>query len=119
MASSISRPRVLQLPVALTDADLRERHARILEIITELATVREEARAEAAARREHVKSLDEELQRIASETRRGCVEREVQCAEQLDMDTLEARLVRLDTGEVLQTRALSPDERQLSLADIV
>lgn len=113
-----TRSRTLQLPVALSESEVAARFHRMGELLGEKATLIEDARAEATARREHLREIDAELEQLGCEARRGAAEREVQCVEELDLDTLEARLVRLDTGEVLQRRPLSPDERQLSLDDL-
>ncbi len=95
------------LPCRLTETELLERASRMSELVRELETAEEAKKEAASAAKAQIDSLDGQLGSVAREVRekqayaRNCRE-----------------LIRLDTGEVIETRALEPHERQVELLSV-
>jgi len=102
----------MDLPCKLTDTELRERGgklARLLQQADELQAELNAAKAEFKARYELLQKTASE---IATEIRSGHAMRAVNCVDLEDFSEKTVKLIRSDTGEVVETRAMTPDELQ-------
>jgi hypothetical protein len=101
-----------KLPVLLTEDELRERGDALAESVEKTAALAEEKKAQDAEINGKIK-LSKEITRklsriIASKTE----DREVECEITKDFERGTVTVHRCDTGEVVETRAMSPEERQ-------
>jgi len=65
--------------------------------------------------KETLEHLEEERDRLATLVADGCEKRQVECIVQADFISNKAYTMRMDTGEVIDERALKPEEQQLPL----
>jgi signal transduction histidine kinase len=65
--------------------------------------------------KETLEHLEEERDRLASLVADGVEKRQVECVVQADFISNKAYTMRMDTGEVIDERALKPEEQQLPL----
>ena len=101
------------LPRMLSESDVRDRAERLAKILIERAEV--EAKRKGAMA--HYKSVIDEAEaraaKLAHEVGEGIEWEYVEC--RWTADGKEALLIREDTGEVGEARALRPEERQTTL----
>jgi len=64
------------------------------------------------------KSRKQTMRKLMDSAANGYEHREVSCDERRDLDAGRVTVVRLDTGEVIEQRLLTDEERQLELADV-
>jgi hypothetical protein len=105
-----------KLPVELTEAELLARAREWAEAEDELqrvAATLAAAKAEAKARTAELSERVTELQR---QIRTGKERRDVVCYHRTDHRRGCVETIRMDTAEVVSTRALRPEERQSKLA---
>lgn len=65
--------------------------------------------------REQLESVDKTLHELAESVRDHTELRDVECVEQLIVETNEVQVVRTDTGEVVETRTATAEDRQEAL----
>jgi hypothetical protein len=65
--------------------------------------------------KETLEHLEEERDRLAKLVSDGCEKRQIECIVQADFISNKAFTMRMDTGEVIDERALKPEEQQLPL----
>jgi hypothetical protein len=65
--------------------------------------------------KETLEQLEEERDRLATLVSNACEKRQVECIVQADFISNKAYTMRMDTGEVIDERALNPEEQQLPL----
>lgn len=103
------------LPVKLSTQELLdrglslalERKARVLR--------QEEGKREAAQAKAEIESHDAEIDRLAAILRDRAEPRPVQCRLQRDLARFVVETVRLDTGELVESRPMAEEERQTDL----
>ncbi len=103
------------LPVELTDDELLQRGD---ELARAIQAVREEERHQKAQReamKDALASLQGDCARLAQVVRERAEPRSVGCRIVHDYAANAVQLVREDTGEVIESRAMSDHERQLGL----
>lgn len=106
------------LPCRLTDTELLERGAQVADLVRELEAA-EDAKKEAASEaKAKIDSLDGRIGSLARELRERMSYRSVEVKREKDFGRNCEEVVRLDTGEVIETRALDPGERQVELLSI-
>lgn len=101
-----------RLPCALSEA---EKALRADELAREVKRHGEIELAKKAAAEAHAKELKESDRRIgelAEQVRTGVEPREVECQEVVRFARNLVETIRLDTGEVVSSRAMRPEERQ-------
>lgn len=99
-----------ELPVPLTDEELKERGQELAEKMREVDQAEQAKKDAAAHHKQIVERLTAEASDMARVIRAGKVERSVKCYTEHDLEKEVARVVRCDTGEVVETRTLSRDE---------
>lgn len=108
----------LTLPCPLTEAELLERGQRISELVREHGAVEEEKRSAASEYKTRLDDLDKQIRDLAVEVRSKSALRPVEVRREKDYERDVEETIRCDTGEVIETRALAPGERQAQLFDI-
>lgn len=103
------------LPVELNDKEIQERGEKLAEIEQQLQGTREDAAADAARFRERKKSLNEQIAKLATQINDGKESRQVECELRPDYRRNLMEIVRTDLDEVVDSRALTAEERQLEL----
>jgi hypothetical protein len=117
---TLERVLTRSLKCVLTADELAEKAREIDTNFGEMAEV--EAELDSLARKvksakSRLEALTDDNREIARTRRDGYEYRDVDCEERRDDASLEMHTVRLDTGEILESRALRSDERQGVLFD--
>jgi len=103
------------LSVQLTKQEIIERSTQQAELVKKLED-KEAEKSEVTTRlTSSIKELKRELQLVAQEVRAGQRWAEVEVARQKDIKRGVEETIRTDTGEIIETRALTPAEMQLDL----
>jgi hypothetical protein len=84
-----------------------------------IAKVRLEMKAATSGHKDKLKNLQENLDTILDELETGEEERQVECHEVKNFAAKKAEIIRLDTNEVVSTRALTAEEFQTDLAPVI
>lgn len=104
-----------ELPVALTTEELAARAEQLTAIADEIATVKDEKKQANKEADKRTGALELAAGRVRAEVRRKAADREVDCRWIYDYKGHIAELMRLDSGEIVQRRALTPDEVQTNI----
>jgi len=104
------------LPVKLTTDEMDQRRDKLAALVREHAAVEEEKKDSTAAYGKQLKKLSTDMSAIAREIRERCENREVRVVIQKNLAAGLEEVTRSDTGEVIDSRALGPDELQADLA---
>lgn len=108
-------PYSTNLKVALTAAEIADRADRAAQLLAD----RDAKEADVKAAQKHgkamIEELDAEIRRLSSEVRNQSDYRSVDCERRYNYATSTVQDVRLDTGEVIAERGMSPNERQMEL----
>ena len=102
----------MRLPVKLNDDDLLARGRQLVENMRKTAASEEAREVENKKRKSEIELLEEVTARISSTISSGSEEREVECELRKDYVHGSVTTVRSDTGEVVDERTMSADERQ-------
>lgn len=103
------------LPVKLTETEIKERGRKLAHLYEEIEIAEIGKAAAARASKDRIETLQAEAGAIARVIRSGQEDREVQVQEEKDYSEGVCRMKRLDTGEVVETRAMTPQELQRPL----
>ena len=101
-----------RLPVELTESELAERGKELGASLDEIEEVELELKEERDAANVKRKALLERVKELRQQTRTETEERDVPCQEVKDLSKGSLTVIRNDTGIVINTRALSLEERQ-------
>lgn len=108
------------LPVSLTNTETLERASQLAQTLTDLAVHEEEEKSRKSKAKLISEKLEGEIQRLGKIISRREEPREVDCHEVMVLADSIARVIRDDTGELVETRALLEHEikdlRQTKLA---
>lgn len=97
----------------LTSAELHNRSREAADLMAERDRTEAEYKAAATIGRTEVAGMDVNLRRLARIVRDGVEARPVECEARIVGGNVE--VVRLDTGEVIETRAMTAEERQTEI----
>jgi hypothetical protein len=103
------------LPVVLTDDEVRERGIKLAGVLQDIGREEFSKKSFNEGVKGRVDALESEADKLVTVIRAGKEDREVQVEEQKDYKAQEVRTVRLDTGEVIHHRAMTPRELQRPL----
>lgn len=103
------------LDVELTKQELIERSKKQAELVKEIEDLEAQKSENNKRIGDKIKLVTKDLQEMAREVRAGKKWVEVEIARTKDMTRCVEETVRIDTGEVIGTRALTPAEMQLDL----
>ena len=103
------------LPVALAPEELQAKATIAARKMAEREQVLEERQTALAGFKERVSALDTEVRELMRHVREGAVDQEVRVEHTMDWKSNSVVTVRLDTGEEVRRRAMTPEERQGNL----
>lgn len=103
------------LPVQLTEADLKERGEELAAKVVQLVELKEQKKEEAKAAKERIDALEAQIVALSGVVRAKQEPRAVEVKEVPDVHRKVMEVVRLDTGKVIESRALTP----LELEDVL
>ena len=101
-----------KLPVMLTEDEMRERGEALAESVETTAALTEEKKANDAEINGKIKTSKEITRKLSRIIASKTEDREVECEITKDFERGVVTLHRCDTGEVVETRPMTPDERQ-------
>lgn len=104
-----------KLPVKLDDDELLERGKQLVENMRKVGVAEEEREAENKKRKGDIAFLEGITARLATSIRTGEEDRDVECEIRKNFSTSSVTIVRIDTGEVVDTRVMDAAERQEEL----
>lgn len=122
----MSREYELDLPIKLDEMQIAAKARVLAKIALKAAGLEVEIEDVRSVAREQIKSLREDL--IAMRKELSNLARAIRKAEEIVPVKVEARVaednsrvdvVRLDTGEVVETRALTEEDRQMQIDDVL
>lgn len=102
----------LSLACPLTERELLERGARLADLHHDLADLENAKKDTAAAFKARIETIESEAQGLARQIRGRAEYRDVEVKREKDFARNVEEVIRLDSGEVVATRALTPQERQ-------
>jgi hypothetical protein len=103
------------LDVTLTEQEMIERSKKQADLVRKIEEKEAEKKSLAKEMGEEISKLTVHLQEVAREVRAGKKWVEVEVKREKDMARAVEETTRLDTGEVIETRNLTPQEMQLEL----
>lgn len=103
------------LPVKLSDKEIQAAGEKLAELELDLQRAKEEAAGIAAQFRERKKALAENIAKTSRVVDEGQEDRPIVCEMVPDYRRNVMEVVRTDTDEVVEDRALTVDERQMEL----
>ena len=106
-----------RVQVTLTVEEITARGRALAEAEANRSKVDAERKAAASTFRDTIVGIDAVIDRLTREVNSGEEERAVACVEAADHERGEWVTTRTDTGEVLDTRPFSAEERQGALFD--
>lgn len=104
---------IKKLKVKLTEAELAERGARLAHEVSEIRKLEDRKRESAAEFKTAIDALTQSSRTLAGIVERGEETRDVECYLAIRGD--EAFIMRLDTGDVVDRRKATEEERQEKL----
>lgn len=107
-------PRKLKrpLPVKLTDDELKKKGKKAGHLKKVIEEIKAEMKAAVSGHKEKLKEKTAELGALLDELDAGTEDRKVDCHEIRDFLKKEVRIVRLDTGDVVERRTMAFEELQ-------
>jgi hypothetical protein len=99
-----------RLPVRLKDNEVMERGEQLARALNEMRAAEEEEKTRKAKAKMAIDALKEEADRLSGIVAFREEPRMVECEERLSLADGVSRIVRLDTGEHVETRSLSREE---------
>lgn len=104
-----------RLPVQLTDEELLDRSTALVDNIQKTAALEEEKKSVDADFKGKIKARAEVSRKLTEIISNRTEDREVECEVKKDFERGTVTTVRMDTGEVVETRPITADERQEEL----
>lgn len=103
----------IDLPCHLGEPDKLSMGKRLADVLREQDRLSLERKAAMDGFKQRASLLAEEAHQLSGAVSKGYVVRPIECEEMRDYASGRVSTVRLDTGEVLNERAMTTDERQL------
>ena len=103
------------LPCVLTEPELLERGNRVADVLRDLEDLDEKRKQAAADFKGRIDVLDATARQLGKEIRTKTEYRMVEVVRETDYRRNVAEVVRSDTGEVIESRPLTPAERQMEI----
>lgn len=103
---------VRKLKVGLNEEELVQRGDKAARLVGERREKNEQRKLTARTLKAEVDGLDQMIAELSEVVRNRAEWREVECEERRNDAELRFEIVRKDTGEVVETRAYTPDDRQ-------
>lgn len=122
----MSRRYEKDLPVKLSPGEAAEKSKelanksiRAAHVESKIEEIKSEAKDEIKLLKETLLELRGQVKELAHAIRKGEVVRPVLVEARIAPDNSKAEIVRLDNGEVVEERALTEDDRQMELDDVL
>lgn len=112
---SVLGEKSVELPVTLEDETLLTRSKELGLQIAQIESTKADHKEQKAEMGRELREEETELARLARIVREGKEPRQVVCQERADYRAGQVYVVRTDTGELVRTRRMTGDERQLGL----
>lgn len=103
------------LPVALTATELLDRGDQLARAHQAVRIEQAEQKAKKEDLKQRLEDLEGEVGKLARIVRDKSEPRDVECARVFDFDKSTVEIVRTDTGEVVSSRTMTDQERQIGL----
>lgn len=100
------------LPVKLTEQEVAEKAKQLALLDQQKKALEEKKKAQASLIKGQVEIVEEEMAELFHAVSKEEERREVECNRMFDYDTGTASLYRSDTGELLESREMTAEERQ-------
>lgn len=113
MAKKITR----ELPVLLSDNRKKKLGDELAHLTVTIDLKQDDFRATSKAKAKEIRDLKKDQSRIGKALDTGKELVEVQCEERQVFAQNKVEVVRKDTGEIVETRAMTGDERQLDITE--
>jgi hypothetical protein len=104
-----------KLPVKLTEAEHNVKAVELARAQLRHDALLEEHKEAKAVMRQEAKAAHAKIRELTGDVATGTEQRMVQCREVIDFDQHAVYVVRLDTGVVIESRALNEQDRQLAI----
>jgi hypothetical protein len=105
------------LPCALTRSEVEERADKLARLVKDRDAIDAERKQVARDYKTRMDDLSKEIGQLSEQVRSKREWRDVECTKERNEERGTVDFVRVDTGEVVESRALHPDERQVKLFD--
>lgn len=106
------------LPCKLTDEELNFRRDKLAQLVSDLASEEQRKKDTAAHHSDRIKNFERDMFAVSIEIKDRAEYREVVVKREKDLENGVEEIIRCDTGEVVDVRALGPNERQATLFEI-
>lgn len=106
---------IRSLPCKLTETELLERGQRAAGLVDKIAIVEDARKSEAKRAKDEIDRLTGKLSDVCREVRTKTEYRDTEVKREKDYKRGVEETYRLDTGEIVETRTLTPAERQVEL----
>ena len=108
-------PEIRSLSCPLSDEDYKLRAHKLASALQKKMEVEAHKKAVAERYNSEIKSLDEEVGDLTAVVKNKCEFRPVECVWKEDHKTSMMRLIRIDTGTEIDSRAMTAAEKQVKL----
>lgn len=107
------------LPCQLTEREKLSKGQELVARLGEKEELEERMKSAASAFKRQITVKDEESRKLSGEIRTGIEHRQIECRVIASFAQNSVETMRMDTGEVIRSRAMLPEERQgaLELSD--
>ena len=106
---------IRSLSVKLTDKELRERSIELAQVLDDVGAAEHEKKAATARFNEAIETLNSRSRTLGSAVKSGTEVRQVECRWIQNMAEIKMELRRDDTGEVVESRPMTKEERQVAM----
>lgn len=105
----------IEARIPLDAEGLGRKKLALAEVTVDLAKEKQDAKESSSASRKRQKEMTANAKRISEEILKESTTGMIDAEERWDFDRFEVVTVRLDTAEIVSTRAMSAEERQTAL----
>jgi len=107
--------RTEKLPVGLTEAEVQDRNAEVVRLLDQIDEIKEEDSARKSDAKAAILRLEMRASALRDESRSRSQVRDVEVEEVKNYTAERVDIVRNDTGKVVFSRAMRPEEKQRPL----
>lgn len=104
-----------KVPVPVTDEEKIAMSHKLAQMLCERERINGEKAAACEGWNKEIREIDKRSKQLAKAIHTGKDERDVECEEVMVFETNTVQTKRVDTGEIVDQRAMTADERQTSL----
>jgi len=106
------------LSCSLSTKERAEAANKLADVLDDIARLEDDKKTMAADLNAQIKRLTAEVRQLTRQVKEGTATRSVLCELKLNWTKLTATTVRTDTGEVVDERGMTEDEKQLGFDDL-